>query len=288
MTIELVITPRERDIGALGVRRLLPVAGRHMVGPFIFFDHMGPADFAAGDGIDVRPHPHIGLSTVTYLFDGEIIHRDSLGTRQAIRPGDVNWMIAGRGITHSERTDEDARRLPRQVHGVQCWVALPRNHENGTPAFFHHPAQTLPDVRLGNARLRVIAGMAYGAHSPVAVTSPLFFAEAHIEAGGTLPLPDGYSERAVYVVSGKVQAGEAVIAPGTMAVFKNNDDAALTAVTDTHAMLLGGEPLSEPRFIDWNFVSSDRARIEQAKKDWQEGNFPKIPGDDKEFVPLPA
>lgn len=285
--IALVIDGRPRDLGGFAVRRVLPAAARRLVGPFIFFDHMGPAEFEAGQGIDVRPHPHIGLATVTYLFDGEIVHRDSLGSHQAILPGDINWMTAGRGIVHSERTGAEKRRAGSRVHGLQLWVALPLAHEETAPEFHHHPAATLPSVDLGGARIRVLAGSAYGQTSPVAALSPLFYADVALPAGGELPLPREHAERAAYVVDGAVCVGEERAERGRMLVFAQGAEVVLRAVTDARLALIGGAPIDGERHIWWNFVSSSEARIEQAKKDWQEGRFPKVPGDEAEFIPLP-
>lgn len=284
--IDLTITPRFKDIGNFSVGRILPYAKHRMVGPFIFLDHMGPADFDEGQGIDVRPHPHIGLATVTYLFAGEIIHRDTLGSHQAIRPGDVNWMTAGRGIAHSERTGSDERGHPHALHGLQSWVALPTHEEECEPAFYHHPASTLPDLQLPGVNLRIIAGTAYGATAPVKTYSPIFYVEAKMEAGATLTIPSEYSERALYIISGDAMANGEAIAEHTMAVFTTGE-AIITANTPTHLVLLGGEPFPEPRYIYWNFVSSSEARLEQAKRDWAEGRFGKVPGDELEFIPLP-
>ncbi len=287
MNIELIIPSRKKDLGGFIVGRILPYAKRRMIGPFIFFDHMGPAEFGAGAGIDVRPHPHIGLATVTYLFEGEIIHRDSLGSHQAITPGAVNWMTAGRGITHSERTGASERGHVHHVHGIQSWVALPKEVEECEPEFFHHSAQSLPQIDLPGATLRIIAGQAYAKQSPVKIHSPLFYVEARLQAGASLPIPQEYSERAVYVVSGEVSLEGQSIPAGTLAVL-GDGQMDLASASGAHVMLLGGEPLAEPRYIDWNFVSSSKERIEKSKRDWQEGHFDKVPGDDKEFIPLPT
>ncbi len=286
-SIELVIQGRPRDIGELTVRRVLPSIKRRLVGPFIFFDHMGPADFAPGHGVDVRPHPHIALATLTYLFDGEIVHKDNLGNAQSIRPGDVNWMIAGRGIAHSERTGPELRRSGGRVHGIQSWVALPVRDEEREPSFEHHAGTALPRVSRSGVELRVIAGTAYEATSPVRVLSPTLYVAATLEAGAILPLPDEHAGRAAYVVEGSVGCEGGEHAPGTMLVFREGARAVLYANTPARVMLLGGAPLDGPRHIYWNFVSSSAERIEQAKRDWKEGRFPKIPGDDQEFIPLP-
>ncbi len=278
--IELVISQRRRDLGGFEVGRVLPFAKRRMVGPFIFFDHMGPVEFAPGlpRSVDVRPHPHIGLSTLTYLFAGEIMHRDSVGSEQPIRPGEVNWMTAGRGITHSERF-ERARREGGAMDGIQAWVALPKEKEEADPAFSHHTAKVL------DKHLRLIAGEAFGEKSPVPVHSPLFYLHCGLPAGESAELPD-YSERAAYVAAGTVEAEGQTFAAGNMVVF-GSGPAIVKALTPTTLMLLGGEPLGQ-RFIDWNFVSSSQERIQQAKADWRGGRM-KLPDLDKqEFIPLPG
>ena len=282
-----VIDARTRDLGGFTVGRVLPSTAHRLIGPFIFFDHMGPAAFPPGHGIDVRPHPHIGLATVTYLFAGEIVHRDSLGSHQPIRPGDVNWMTAGRGIAHSERTGPELRQAGSRLDGLQLWVALPRRHEETEPEFHHHPARELPALAVAGTQVRVLAGAAYGATSPVRTFSPLFYADATIPAGGELPLPDEYEERAAYVVSGTVACGVEQAEHGRMLVFTPGATASLRAVSDTRVALIGGAPIDGERHIFWNFVSSSEARIEQAKRDWREGRFPRVPGDEQEFIPLP-
>jgi len=284
--IELTIPAREADIGGLTVRRLLPFVKRRMVGPFIFLDHMGPAQFAPGEGLDVRPHPHIGLATVTYLFKGEIIHRDSLGSYQAITPGDVNWMTAGRGIAHSERTGLTERGHLHHAHGLQSWVALPKECEEQPPEFLHHAGNSIPLLDRTGVQLRVVAGTAYNATAPVKIYSPLFYVEAKMQPGSQLELPNEYAERAVYVIEGKCRSGGQDISPRTLSVFAPGR-AVIEAETPAHIMLLGGDAMPEQRFIWWNFVSTSKDRIEQAKEDWRFGKFDKIPGDDKEFVPLP-
>jgi redox-sensitive bicupin YhaK (pirin superfamily) len=284
--LALVVRPRARDIGGFSVRRSLPSPRRRLVGPFIFFDHMGPVDFAPGQGIDVRPHPHIGLATVTYLFDGEILHRDSLGVVQAIRPGAVNWMIAGRGIVHSERTDPAVRATARRMHGIQTWIALPRELERRDPDFAHHPADTLPEIDRPGVRMRLIAGTAFGAASPVEVLSPMFYLHAEATAGATIPLPDEHRERAVYVVSGTVAVAGTSYGEGSMIVFADGAAPGIVAEAGTRAMLLGGAPLDGERLIWWNFVASDEALMEQAKADWKAGRFAAIP-DETDFIPLP-
>ncbi len=286
LKISLTIPSRQKDLGSFTVRRVLPYEKRRMVGPFIFFDHLGPAEFSVGEGIDVRPHPHIGLATMTYLFEGEIIHRDSLGSMQAITPGAVNWMTAGRGIAHSERTGVNERGHLHHAHGIQTWIALPREAEECDPEFFHHTAGSLPEINSPGIRLRIIAGKAYGRQAPVKTYSPLLYAEVRMEAGSEFDLPQEYSERALYVISGDVRVNDEIISPKTMAVLAEGS-MRITAQTAAHMMLLGGEPFPEQRYIFWNFVSSSEARLEKAKQDWKEGKFGKIPGDDKEFIPLP-
>lgn len=283
--VELVIEPRSRDLGGFSVRRLLPAARRRMVGPFIFFDEMGPAAFAPGQGIDVRPHPHIGIATITYLFDGTIMHRDSLGYVQPIEPGAVNLMTAGRGIVHSERAGPD-RDVESTLHGIQSWIALPDGAEEIEPAFEHVPADALPavDVR-GGARVRVIIGTAYGAASPVPAYSPTVYVEAELPTGASLKLPDDVPERAAFVVSGALEIEREHYEPGSMAVFREDRPATLAASAPSRVMLLGGAPVGS-RHIWWNFVSSSRERIEQAKRDWKQGRFAPVEGDD-EFIPLP-
>ena len=287
-SIDLVVVPRSVDVGHFAVRRALPHVNRRMVGPFIFFDHFGPAEFRAGQGIDVRPHPHIGLATVTFLFDGEIIHRDSLGTDAAIRPGEVNWMSAGRGIVHSERTAPDHRRDGEPIHGLQCWVALPAAREESAPAFFHHDSVALPLVNDGGKTVRVVAGNIYGARSPVATASETLFADVTLAAGITLPVDADTEERAVYLISGEVDIAGDRFSAGRLLVFRPGDRITVTAISDAHLVLLGGAAMDGPRHIWWNFVSSRKERIEQAKADWKLSRFDTVPGDDKEFIPLPT
>ena len=285
--VSLIIEPRAKDVGGFDVRRVLPVARRRTVGPFIFFDHMGPVDFAPGQGIDVRPHPHIGLATVTYLFEGEIFHRDSLGVEQAIRPGAVNWMTAGRGIVHSERTAPDERARSGRLNGIQSWIALPLSHEETEPAFHHHPADSLPIIESEGVRMCLIAGAAYGKRSPVETPSEMFYLDARLSADAELILPDEFEERAIYLAEGQVQLGDgSEIAEGTMAVFHPSVEIGLRARGDARVMLLGGAPLDGPRHLWWNFVASTPERLEQAKADWKNGRFDPVPGDD-EFIPLP-
>lgn len=282
-----MIDQRRRDLGGFEVGRVLPHAHRRMVGPFIFFDHMGPVTFPPGipRTVDVRPHPHIGLSTVTYLFEGEIMHRDSVGSEQAIRPAEVNWMIAGSGITHSERF-EKARAEGGAMHGIQAWVALPDGSEEVAPSFAHHGAPDLPLIEDANMKLRVIAGKAFGKEARVKTHSPMFYVHAEASAGARLKLPREYPERAAYVVSGEVDAAGETLHAGQMIVFGRDDDGVIQARTPALLMLLGGEPVG-PRFIEWNFVSSSQERIAQAKADWRTGRI-KLPDlDNGEFIPLP-
>ena len=286
--LELVIDQRRRDLGGFEVGRVLPYPRRRMVGPFIFFDHLGPETLPSGipRSVDVRPHPHIGLSTVTYLFDGEIMHRDSVGSETAIQPGEVNWMVAGRGITHSERF-EKARAQGDNLHGIQSWVALPTQDEETTPEFAHYGRDELPTFESGGLSMRLIAGAAFGVKSPVKTHSPMFYLHWMLAAGTTAQLPRDYSERAVYVVSGRIEAAGQTFESGRMLVFAKGADVVLTAIAPTVVMALGGEPVGE-RHIEWNFVSSSQERIEQAKADWRAGRM-KLPDlDHAEFIPLPA
>lgn len=285
--IENVIARRRRSLGGFDVGRVLPSAARRMIGPFIFFDHMGPVTFPRGipRDVDVRPHPHIGLSTVTYLFEGEIMHRDSVASEQAIIPGEVNWMIAGSGITHSERF-EKARAEGGRMHGIQSWVALPDGQEEVRPSFAHHAAGDLPIGDEKGAKIRVIAGKAFGLEARVTTHSPIFYVHVELDEGARMALPEEYSERAAYVVQGTVEADGATHGEGELLVFARSEPASLKANAKATVMLLGGEPLG-PRFIEWNFVSSSRERIEEAKADWRAGRM-KLPQlDDKEFIPLP-
>lgn len=284
--LAMAIDARPRDIGALTVARVLPSAARRMVGPFIFFDHMGPADLPRGRGLDVRPHPHIGLATVTYLFQGEIVHRDSLGSHRAIRPGDVNWMTAGRGIVHSERTSAERRSTGSRLNGLQLWVALPAAHEQTAPQFHHQPGRTLPTVEIRGAQIRVLAGELYGQRSPVQTLSPLFYADVTLPPGTELALTDEYAERAAYVVEGELSCAHEPAGAGRMLVFTRGASLTLRTEKGARVALLGGEPVGE-RHLYWNFVSSSLERLEQAKRDWREGRFPKVPGDETEFIPLP-
>jgi len=282
-----IVVPRTVDLGDVTVRRALPSARSRMVGPFIFFDHFGPAEFRAGHGIDVRPHPHIGLATVTYLFDGEITHRDSLGTAVAIKPGEVNWMTAGRGIVHSERTGAALRRTGGPIHGLQMWVALPAAKEEMEPGFAHHDAAEFPSVEDNGKRVRVVLGALYGARSPAATTSDTIFADVTLKAGATLPIAPDAEERAVYLTQGEIDIAGDRFGPGQLLVLRHGDAIAATATQDTRLVLLGGAAMDGPRHIWWNFVSSRKERIEQAKAEWTAGHFAKVPGDEIEFIPLP-
>jgi redox-sensitive bicupin YhaK (pirin superfamily) len=286
--IELVIDQRRRDLGGFEVGRVLPAAARRMVGPFVFFDHMGPADFAAGlpRKVDVRPHPHIGLSTVTYLFEGEIMHRDSVGSIQPIRAGEVNYMTAGRGITHSERF-ERARLRGDRLHGIQAWVALPAADEEIAPGFSHHAIEDLPLLSDKGATARIIAGRVFGQEAKVRTHSPMFYLHWALEPAATAELPADYPERAIYVADGAIEVGGQTVEAGKMLVFAPGGAVGLRAIGPATVMALGGDPVGE-RFIEWNFVSSSRERIEQAKADWVAGRM-KLPDDDnQEFIPLPA
>ena len=285
--IEKVIVPRSHDLGGFQVRRALPAIGQRMVGPFIFFDQMGPAEFHLGEGLDVRPHPHIGLSTVTYLFDGEIMHRDSLGTALAIKPGAVNLMTAGRGIVHSERTGMEARATGPKLYGIQAWLALPKTHEEVAPEFKHHGAGDLPRIVEGGKRISLIMGSAYGQTSPVKFPWDALYAEAVLSPGSILPLDPDYDERAIYIVSGKVDIAGDEFGAGQLLVFKPGDRISILAIDQARVMIVGGEPMDGPRNIWWNFVSSSKERIEQAKHEWKTGRFDTVPGDESEFIPLP-
>lgn len=284
--VEQVIIPRSHDIGGFRVARALPSRQRRMVGPFIFFDQMGPGEFLVGQGVDVRPHPHIGLATVTYLFDGAMMHRDSLGVVQRIEPGAVNWMTAGQGVVHSERTPADVRTHPARLFGIQSWFALPKALEETAPAFFHHEAASLPLVTGEGKAVRVVLGAMYGAASPVSVPWETIYADAQLETGASLPLPPA-EERAAYIVDGAVEiAGEAFEA-GRLLVFRAADAITLKALAPSRVLVLGGAAMDGPRFIEWNFVSSSKERIEAAKADWRAGKFAKVPGE-TEFIPLPG
>jgi len=284
--IDLMIVPREHELGGFSVRRALPSAHRRMVGPWIFFDHMGPATFEPGQGVDVRPHPHINLATVTYLFEGEMLHRDSLGNELAIRPGAINLMVAGRGIVHSERQREEVKAANNVLNGLQLWLALPEADEEIEPQFHHYESDQIPSLNIDGVPVRVLIGSAYGVQSPVKTFARTLYLEATLKAGQHLTLPDGVDERALYVVKGRLKALESVIDEHSMAVLQPGHTVRIQAVEDTQLALIGGEPLGH-RYIWWNFVSSRKERIEQAKTDWKNGAFPKVPGDEVEFIPLP-
>jgi redox-sensitive bicupin YhaK (pirin superfamily) len=291
--LKLVLEPRERDLGdGLLVRRLLPAAQQRAIGPFVFFDHFGPLRLPAGRGMDVRPHPHINLATVTYLFEGEILHRDSLGSAQAIRPGDLNWMTAGRGIVHSERTAQALRAQGPPLHGLQLWVGLAREHEEAAPAFHHHAAETLPVIQEPGVELRVLVGEFAGRRSPVATFSRHLYLDVQLQAGASLELPEDGGERGVYVVDGNVRCGGRSFARGRLLVL-GAGRVRLEAEGASRLVVVGGDPFPEPRHIWWNFVSTSEERLEQAKRDWRErrgdpqGPFPLVPGDEEEFIPLP-
>jgi hypothetical protein len=286
MSIIARIQGRGKDLGGFTVKRLLPDAKLRSVGPFIFFDHMGPADFPSGHGIDVRPHPHIGLATVTYLFNGEILHRDSLGSVQPIRPGDVNWMTAGRGIVHSERTAPDIRARGHKLHGIQSWVALPVSAEETEPSFHHHPASTLPAFGIGGVELRLIVGEAFGHRAPVKTFSPIFYLDAKFAAGSRLELTSEHRERGLYVVEGSLKIGDAALSEGDLAGFAPGATITIDADLTSRAMILGGAPLDVHRHLVWNFVSSRLDRIEQAKADWAAQRMGQVPGE-TEFIPYP-
>lgn len=284
----LIEGTRLHDLGdGFMVRRMLPVLLTRHVGPFVFYDHMGPVTFAAGNGMDVRPHPHIGLATVTWLFDGVIRHRDSLGSLADIHPGAVNWMTAGHGIAHSERTPPEVRQGGQLLHGIQVWVALPRADAEMAPEFHHHDRDALPRIRQPGVEAVLIAGTAYGERSPVKVFAPMFFLEVRLEAGAELALPPEHAERGVHVVEGAVRWGELELGAQQMAVQAGPPAPTLRAREASRLMLFGGAPLDGERHLWWNFVASTRERIEQAKVDWREGRFPKVAGDEQEFIPLP-
>jgi redox-sensitive bicupin YhaK (pirin superfamily) len=283
--VEVLLQPREKDLGGFSVRRLLPSAKRTMVGPWIFFDHMGPADFPPGQGITVRPHPHINLATVTYLFEGEILHRDSLGSLQPIVPGDINLMVAGRGIVHSERERPEITATAHRLHGLQLWLALPEADEEIEPAFHHYPGADIPARTIDGVPVRVLMGSAYGVTSPVKTFAETLYVEAHLKKGQRLALPEA-QERALYVVSGALRLGGMTLSEHSMAILSQAASVVVEADNDSRIALIGGEALGE-RFIDWNFVSSRKERIEQAKADWRAGHYPLVPDDEEEFIPLP-
>lgn len=278
------ISPHEKDLGGFSVRRSVPQVGTKSIGPWVFFDHFGPAEFAPGDGINVRPHPHINLATVSYLFEGEIYHRDSLGSDLIIHPGAINLMVAGRGITHSERTRDELRAKGYKLHGLQLWHALPEKDEEIEPAFYHTPADEIPETEIDGVKIRVMMGKAFGLSSPVKTFSPILYAEAEMPAGSELDIPVA-DEIGVYVVKGTVKIDGENSPLFTMSVL-SPEAAKITAETDARLAIIGGSPLGK-RYIDWNFVSSRKERIEQAKEDWKAGRFDTVPGDSEEFIPLP-
>jgi Pirin-related protein len=284
--IDVTIIPRARDIGDFTVRRALPAQQRMSVGPFVFFDQMGPATFEENQAIDVRPHPHIGLSTITWLFEGEIRHRDSLGSDLVIRPGEVNWMTAGRGIVHSERSPQSERRAGARLSGIQSWVALPKDKEDCDPSFQHYTREHIPRLDDKGVQLDVIVGSAFGKSSQVQTISPTLYAELRLQEGQRFELPVLAEEQAVYVAEGSLEIGGSRFGDGTLAVLKPETAATLRALENTRCMLLGGDALDGPRVVWWNFVSSSRERIEQAKDDWRQGRFAMVEGD-PEFIPLP-
>lgn len=285
--IQHVIVPRAHDLGGFQVRRALPSVQTQMVGPFIFFDQMGPAEFDASNGVDVRPHPHIGLSTVTYLFDGEMYHRDSLGTSVAIKPGDVNLMTAGRGIVHSEREAPARKAMHRTLHGIQAWLALPKTHEDGVAAFAHHGVGELPRIEGEGKRVRLIMGAAFGAEAPTAFPHDTLYAEAVLVPGAVLPFDADWEERAIYIVSGRIDIAGDTFEAGRLLVFRPGDRISILAESNARLMLIGGAAMDGPRHLWWNFVSSDREKIRQAAEEWRSGKFDVVPGDANEFIPLP-
>ncbi len=282
------VVPRAKDLGEFEVRRVLPARRHQMIGPFIFFDHIGPAAFAPGKGIDVRPHPHIGLSTVTWLLSGEIHHRDSLGSDQVIRPGEVNWMTAGCGIVHSERTPHERRARGQTLHGLQVWCALPREHEETTPEFHHHGADALPSDEGEGVRLVMVVGNGFGLRSPVRTYSETVYADAALAPKATLSIPSEHEERGVYVTSGAIAIDGQRFGDGSMLVLRPGHRVDLTALESARVMVVGGASMDGPRHIWWNFVSSSKERIESAKDDWRERRFASVPGDEQEFIPLPG
>lgn len=284
--VAAVITPKAKDIGGFEVRRALPSIERRSIGPFVFFDQMGPATFAAGSGIDVRPHPHIGLSTLTWLVEGEIMHRDSLGSEQPIRPGEVNWMTAGRGIVHSERTPNDKRAAPHNLFGLQVWLALPQAHEETEPSFQHYTGNEIPRIEQDGVVIQLVAGEAWGERSPVEVFSETLYADIALPAGGRFTLPSETPERGLYIMQGEVSLAGETFTAGSMLALNPGREAVVEAAQPARVALIGGAPLDGRRHLWWNFVSSSKERLEQAKADWKEGRFPAVPGE-TEFIPLP-
>lgn len=286
--VETIIVPRARDLGGFQVRRALPSSQRQMVGPFIFWDQVGPSEFLLGEGIDVRPHPHIGLATITYLFQGKIFHRDSLGSAEAIVPGDVNWMSAGQGIVHSERTEEEWRKEDRRpLFGIQSWIALPASAEESMPYFMHHDKSALPMITGEGKNARVIAGDMFGKSSPVKTASDMIYVDVALEPGAKVPFEARHEERAIYVAEGSISIAGDAFESNRLLILRPGDDITITAITTSRILLLGGEPMDGPRYIWWNFVSSSKERIEQAKEDWRQKHFDTVPGDEEEFIPLP-
>lgn len=283
--VAMVIQPRVAELGGFEVRRALPTREKRMVGPWIFFDEMGPAEFAAGQGVNVAPHPHIGLATVTYLFDGEILHRDSLGSEQVIRPGDINLMVAGRGVVHSERERPETTSRAHSLHGLQLWLALPPAQETMDPAFYHVAGSDIPTTAVAGVKLRVLIGSAYGVTSPVPAYSETLYFEAWLGSGQVLQLPQ-VEECAIYVISGEVEAGGQVLTAQTLAVLEANTEVRVQATKRAKIVVIGGDSLG-PRYIDWNFVSSDKGRIKQAREDWTAQRFARVPGDEEDYIPLP-
>lgn len=284
--VAVVITPKAKDIGGFEVRRALPSIERRSIGPFVFFDQMGPATFTAGTGIDVRPHPHIGLSTLTWLVEGEIMHRDSLGSEQPIRPGEVNWMTAGRGIVHSERTPDDKRDAPHGLFGLQVWLALPQAHEETEPSFQHYKSNEIPRIEQDGVVIQLVAGEAWGERSPVEVFSETLYADIALPAGGRFTLPTETPERGLYIIQGEVSLAGETFSAGSMLALNPGREAVVEAAQLARVALIGGAPLDGRRHLWWNFVSSSKERLEQAKADWKDGRFPAVPGE-TEFIPLP-
>lgn len=285
--IDTVIVPRAVDLGEMTVRRALPSTKGQMIGPFIFFDQMGPAEFLTDEGIDVRPHPHINLATLTYLFEGEIRHRDSLGTDLAIQPGAVNWMRAGSGIVHSERTSDERRRKGQRLFGLQTWLALPSSAEESDPAFIHYGEKELPIVSDTGLTMRLISGRAHGAVSPLESLSETLYADVQLQAGTRFEVEALYVERALYTISGSIEVSGHSFDPGQLLILNSGEAVTVKATADARFMVFGGEPMEGPRYIWWNFVSSRRERIEAAKDEWRKGRFDTVPGDEVDFIPLP-
>ncbi|MEE4245870.1 MAG: pirin family protein [Kangiellaceae bacterium] len=281
-----IISSKSKDLGGFSVTRILPQAECRMVGPFIFFDHMGPADFPAGSGINVRPHPHIGLATISYLFKGSMLHRDSLGNIQEINPGDVNWMTAGKGIVHSERETIETRGNDHHLDGIQCWIVLPEEKEEIEPSFLHIPKAHLPYIHKEKILMRLIAGEAFNRTSPVKTYSPMFYLDVIAEQGAVIERPCGDQETAIYINMGKVSIGGNEYSKGDFVVY-DREDQELTVLENTRLLMLGGEGFDKAPYMDWNFVSFNKQKVEAAKARWKAGQFPDIPGDDEEFIPLP-